>query len=350
MSRIVYVLLSLMLIIHPSPNQVTLCASEATPNREGKPSILSEEHHCQKARATRTSDLDKPQQAQSHLIGARVNTSSISSKPFVIGELYGQLGNQCFEVAATLSHAWDHGAVAYFPEFKTKTAFNIPINYEKVFWRLDASTPAMPSSFRYIHTDLQYVPIPFFPNMQLAGYFQSEKYFKKYKLLICALLAPSYEIREYLAQKYAYIIHHPRTVSIHLRTYYLDDPSHKEYPCAERAYFEKAVSFFDEDSLFVIFSDNIPLCKEHLRGIAKNMLFIEGEAYYHDFYLMSLCKDHIISNSSFSWWAAYLNPNKNKCVIAPKKWVEESTGLNSKDVIPEDWITIDMHSEDIIHE
>ena len=56
---------------------------------------------------------------------------------------------------------------------------------------------------------------------------------------------------------------------------------------------------------------------------------------YEELFIMSRCKANIIANSTFSWWAAWLNQNKNKVVIAPKKWKLEREGL-----ILEEWITI----------
>ncbi|MBK9638745.1 MAG: alpha-1,2-fucosyltransferase [Bacteroidetes bacterium] len=64
-----------------------------------------------------------------------------------------------------------------------------------------------------------------------------------------------------------------------------------------------------------------------------------GGASYEDLYLMSLCKHHIIANSSFSWWGAWLNQNLNKIVIAPSKWMN-NTPKNTKDVVPDSWIKI----------
>ena len=70
------------------------------------------------------------------------------------------------------------------------------------------------------------------------------------------------------------------------------------------------------------------------------MIFVEGNDDIEDLWLMSLCSHNIIANSSFSWWGAWLNENKNKKVIAPNKWFGENTGLNDSDIIPEKWIKI----------
>ena len=64
-----------------------------------------------------------------------------------------------------------------------------------------------------------------------------------------------------------------------------------------------------------------------------------GAESYRDMQLMSLCSHHIIANSSFSWWGAWLNQNPEKIVIAPEKW-ENGTEDDQQDIIPENWIRI----------
>jgi hypothetical protein len=105
-------------------------------------------------------------------------------------------------------------------------------------------------------------------------------------------------------------------------------------------YYERAIASFPDDTLFLVFSNQMARCKKQLSGNKRNFYYIEGESHYHDFYLMSLCKHNIISNSSFSWWAAYLNLNPEKKVIAPFPWLNPKCGMDFKDVIPNDWTVI----------
>ena len=71
-----------------------------------------------------------------------------------------------------------------------------------------------------------------------------------------------------------------------------------------------------------------------------NTIYIEGEKDYIELYLMSRCDNNIISNSSFSWWGAWLNEKENKTVIGPKKWFGSEITHNTGDVLPENWIKI----------
>ena len=77
-----------------------------------------------------------------------------------------------------------------------------------------------------------------------------------------------------------------------------------------------------------------------MKGFSRPHLFIENEPHYHDFYLMSYCTHQIISNSSFSWWAAYLNKNPQKKVIAPARWFNPGCLTTGKHIVPKEWIKV----------
>ena len=94
----------------------------------------------------------------------------------------------------------------------------------------------------------------------------------------------------------------------------------------------------DETDLFVVFSDDIKWCKEHIKP--SNVIYIENEKDYIELYLMSICNNNIVSNSSFSWWGAWLNKNEDKKVIGPLKWFGTAITHNTDDVLPNNWIKI----------
>jgi hypothetical protein len=91
---------------------------------------------------------------------------------------------------------------------------------------------------------------------------------------------------------------------------------------------------------YVIFSDDIDWCKS-VFGISEEIYYIEGEEDYIDLYLMSMCTHNIIANSTFSWWAAWLNKNPDKVVVAPKTWFGPAIQDKPTDnIIPLEWIRI----------
>lgn len=266
--------------------------------------------------------------------------ASLNGKPYIVGDIMGQLGNQMFIIAATTSLALDNGAEPIFPGLATEADWNVPLNYKKIFYHLNASTPPTPPSYYHIESHFHFAPIPYRPNMGIRGWFQSEKYFKKHKQYILNLFAPPPEIVNYLTSKYSALIQNPKTVSIHYRSYDKEDPNNDLYYKCDKEYYKNAINLFPKDSLFVVFSNQIDWCKRNFADIPRNFVYIEGEAYYHDIYLMSFCKHNIICNSSFSWWAAYLNPNPNKIVIVPPGWLNPKYKADTQDLIPEEWIII----------
>ena len=265
------------------------------------------------------------------------------AKPFVTVDIRYELGNQMFQIAATVACALDNDYDTYFPDLQRCSYWGIPENYKHVFFRLNARMP--PSEAAYVYKDGGGVfPIPARPNMRMEGFFQSEKYFAHHKEKILQLFAPSHDILDYLHLKYENILSHPCTVALHVRTYIKDYghlPTKDElHSFAGVEYYKKAVALFPQDALFVVCSDDIKWCKENLTGIAPHMVFIENNKYYHDFYLMTLCHHVITANSTFSWWAAYLNRHENKKIVTLDNWFGIWWAGNTNNIVPKDWIRL----------
>lgn len=264
-------------------------------------------------------------------------------QPIVVGNLIGQLGNQLFIIAAACSLAWENNAIPCFPDFinQNRRKWSLAENYKILFKDLQTKNPLLKHiKYTYEEPCFFYIPIKYKKNMKISGYFQSEKYFIKYKERIIDLFSPNESISSYLQEKYSDIINDPNTVSVHLRSYLKEDPSGSYHITYGMEYYNAAMDLFPEDTPFIIFTNDIVDTKNKFKDIKKNIRFIENEHYIHDFYLMSLCKHNIISNSSFSWWAAYLNRNPEKIVVAPPNWFNPITGLDTKDLLPKNWIIL----------
>lgn len=265
--------------------------------------------------------------------------------PYVTSHLMGQFGNQLFIMAAAISLALDNGASYVFPELDQSgddPIFNIPTNRERVFTKFTTSLPNREPSVVYYEPEFCYNPIPYAPNTVLVGWFQSEKYFKHHQEEIRELFSIPESIFHYLKSTYSDVIENPHTVAVHMRTYKIEKTPEQQhaYVTYGRDYVERAMEYFSEDAQFIIFSNDMEWCKKELEGLDKKMRFIEGEPHYHDFYLMSLCRHQIICNSSFSWWAAYLNRNPSKRIIVPARWFSETYVRDTKDLIPPEWIIL----------
>ena len=184
-----------------------------------------------------------------------------------------------------------------------------------------------------------YTPIPKINgNIKLVGHFQSEKYFIEHRDKILELFEIDNTTKTYLSEKYGDIINQD-TCSIHIRRGdYLGFPNY--HPTQSIEYYKEAIQIIGEEKHFLVFSDDIKWCKENF-GFLINKTLISDNKDYEDLYLMSMCKNNIIANSTFSWWGAWLNKNETKKVIAPKKWFGVSNShLDTSDLYCEKWITI----------
>ena len=193
---------------------------------------------------------------------------------------------------------------------------------------------------RRFHFDPAILKLP--DNVYLEGYWQSEKYF-----LDCEeIIRKEFTVRTEPGEKnrqIAEIIKNTESVSVHVRRGdYVTNPTTSQYhgSCSMEYYREavgRAVSQIQRPHFFV-FSDEPDWVKENLT-LPFSVTYIDhnGTANaYEDMRLISLCKHHIIANSSFSWWGAWLCVNPDKLVFAPKKWFNKA-GMNTADLLPGSW-------------
>ena len=263
-------------------------------------------------------------------------------EPFVTCQLFGQMGNQLYQVATTLAYALDYGLMPYFPDLWRKED-RISYNRERLFFRLNASK--LPGPIQSVFREKIYYsadrPPPFYSGLLLSGYFQSWRHFDHHREEILKILAPSTTIEHYLKTKYSDLLENPRTVAIHVRTQNQRSHELRLHPFIGLSYYEEAIRLFPKDSLFVVFSDRINWCKHHFSKHFSNrsMVFIEGNDGVEDCFLMSKMQHQIICNSTFSWWGGYFNQNPKKQVVSPKYWRDPHFQPNfpTSDYFPKDW-------------
>tara|TARA_Y100000593_G_C4244124_1_gene303745 strand:+ start:43 stop:891 length:849 start_codon:yes stop_codon:yes gene_type:complete len=177
-------------------------------------------------------------------------------------------------------------------------------------------------------------------NTDIKGYFQTEKYWKHAEELVRKELTFKSEFYDKASSNIENIRSKFKDlVSIHVRRDdYLANPNH---PVLSIEYYQQAINNFnDKEYAFVVFSDDIQWCKDNF-GDDERIFYSEGNIDYIDLCMMSLCDHNIIANSTFSWWAAWLNTNKDKRVFASKIWLGESVKhLYSTDLYCEGWEVI----------
>lgn len=266
-------------------------------------------------------------------------SSALGGVDYVTVDFIGcQFGNQLFQIAAALSLAIDNGAEAVFPQLLQKRGAGFPKNYREVFFRLDVSNPKLKRRKYYVEQQHHYVPIPYQPNLVIKGCFQSEKFFAHNSEKILPLFAPSESIAAYLDEKYGKLLSEEAPVGLHLRSYLMEAVGvQRHLPTYGEEYYRRAMECFPDETLFLIFSNDIPWSKKLLANIGKKMLFVEGNDYLQDFFLLARCSHQIVSNSTFSWWAAYLNSNVEKRVIAPPHFFRPGNKSSDRDLFPERW-------------
>lgn len=171
----------------------------------------------------------------------------------------------------------------------------------------------------------------------LIGCWQSEKYFKEIKEQVREAftfrnLKLSAQMKTYEEQ-----MQNTNSVSLHIRRGdYLQVSDIYGGICTDE-YYAKAMKYMEEqvpDCHFFVFTNDPEWVKENYKQ--GNITIVEGndeDAGYIDMYLMTQCKHYIMANSSFSWWGCYLNPSKEKKVIAPSQWFQ---GRDCKDVYTEE--------------
>lgn len=261
---------------------------------------------------------------------------------YVSPRMLGRLGNQMFQIATALSFAFDNTC-----EFVVSLERGIfksldgkeypPTMYKDNIFRYIKFVDTIENFDTWNEVDYNYKKIrhDFSKNLLLNGYFQSEKYFKHNRQLVLDLFRPTDDIKTKIKEKYGHLLEN--SVAIHVRRGDRVQLSNI-MPLCDVEYYKKALLFFHDVKNVLVFSDDIEWVKTTF--VDKNFHIIEGESDFMDLYLMSMCTNNIISNSTFGWWAAWLNKNPDKLVITPKKWFSDDYEHNIEDLIPNSWIQI----------
>jgi hypothetical protein len=177
----------------------------------------------------------------------------------------------------------------------------------------------------------------------LDGYFQSEKYFKPIENLLRRELTVKENLIKHLAT-YKEKLQQQESVAVHIRRGdYAQKKMLEIHGLQPPAYYNEAIKKMAQKlnrPFFYFFSDDIEWVKANIT-LDHPHEFITGftQTAIEDFYLMTQCKHTIIANSSFSWWAAWLNNNTNKIVIAPAKWFNKAPH-NTQDLLSANWLVI----------
>ena len=269
---------------------------------------------------------------------------------------YGRLGNQLFQIASTIGIAIKNGGDYYFPHSWRDpdpnqlgaTHHSTPWAYQNLFV---SPLPTSDKDIEFLHDegaycDYQDILLPENKSCVLHGYYQSYKYFSHCEDIVRYYLTPKEAYLKYLLYRYPILLtdhftalHFRRGDYKTLKEVYcqLDEP-----PLVE--YYHQATDHLNAKNL-MIFSDDISYMKENMPNPSGRIIFIDMAHDLLSLFLMSLCKDHIIANSSLSWWGAWLSASPDKRVVAPRNWYTpqhlkqnyHSPETVMENLIPETW-------------
>jgi hypothetical protein len=292
----------------------------------------------------------------------------------VIVRLIGGLGNQMFQYAAGRALALHHrtvlkldlsGFVSYPLRTYGLSHFNIQEEFatqqevahitgvdrtglrKRVFWRVQHLLPYyrrcafQEDTLRPYDANIRRTPC----DVYLDGYWQSEKYFAD----VADTVRREFQLREEPSAPSVDLAHHIQAVeavSVHVRRGdYVSNPrTHQVHGVCGLDYYRRCIEYIErrtERPTFFIFSDDPAWTREHLRPEHPTVHVTHNGAArdYEDLWLMSQCGHHIMANSSFSWWGAWLGDHPGQRVVAPRRWFSHSAH-NTRDLLPTDWVTL----------
>lgn len=249
----------------------------------------------------------------------------------------GGLGNQLFQISHALAQGWKHKrGIVFFPDSWTPGQGRNAKNYINNIFRLVNFSDKIEGFTHVYEGPFEYSEVnPLETNTSFHGYYQSSKNWFGYDDLIREVFQPNPTVIDDFKSKYPQLLQ-PNTLSLHVRrSEYLQFP--EIHPTISIEYIQEALKVIGEYSTVFVFSDDHEFVKEKLNF--PSVIFVNEPEDYLELWLMSMCQNHIISNSTFSWWGTFLNQNKNKKVVAPSTWFGPK-GPNAKDIYEDYWITI----------
>jgi len=275
----------------------------------------------------------------------------------VITKISGGLGNQMFQYAIAKSIAIKNNDkfsldVSFYPKQTLR-------KYELNLFNIEEDLQNAENIFDKIKRKLGFISKEYFIEKEIAvfdkevfdykdkiildGYWQNEKYFKDIKDEIVKDFIPKNSISDE-AKEYLRLIKSLMSVSLHIRRgdYVQDNTTNINHGICGIEYYKEAIKYFENkytNITFFIFSDDIAWCKENFEFIDNKVFVDNTKSAIDDLELMKNCKYNIIANSTFSWWGAWLNDNKNKVVVSPKQWFTKKE-WQDKNIACDDWIKI----------
>jgi len=242
-----------------------------------------------------------------------------------INKYVGGLGNNMFQIASALGIAKSRGTELITPQWKYSQYFRRSLPMGAI-----TATIHREDGYGYSQPNI-------YGHANLSGYYQSPKYWDGYECMIADLFefAPSFFAQ--VKEKFDFLTdEYKETISIHIRRG--DYVGNSNYHQLGLEYYLKALSRIPNHNkkAILVFSDDLQAAKQ-ICGDDKNVIYVSGGTDIEDLCMMTMCQYHIIANSSFSWWGAYLADSKQ--VIRPIKHFAGALAQRATtiDLYPKTW-------------
>lgn len=253
------------------------------------------------------------------------------------------LGNILFKIAASYAYSLRYGYDFYIYKNLCQDSHHGKVSdyFNSILSNINIKESSEGSINIFKENSMVYREVPNFnQDIYFYGDFQSESYFCDFKNEVQNLFNLN---KTNFNGKGICSLHVRRGDYLNLTHFYEQ---------INNEYYREAIKLFDEDIKFLVFSNDIEWCKNNFteKNGYKNIEFSDSNnPNYIDLELMSKCEHNITTNSTFSWWAAYLNKNKNKKIVTPKQWISQHLADLScegnrdrymNEVIPKEWIRL----------
>jgi hypothetical protein len=251
-------------------------------------------------------------------------------------QLMGGLGNQLFQVAAAYAFCKRNGKTLKISQRSMGASGYKPTYWDSYMRELKASISARKSGITWQEPCFAYTPIPAHTQV-LAGYYQSSRYFQDYAAEIRKLFHPGSATHIKMLQRHGGIlVAKPNATVVHIRRgdYFGSDDLQKRHGILTADWYRRALTKSNVRSRdLLVFSDDLAWC--------RNQDFLQGATFVDEpdevvaLHMMTQFRHFILSNSSFSWWAAWLAGSED--VVVPDRWFGPSGPQDTQDIYEPNW-------------
>ena len=268
--------------------------------------------------------------------------STMLQPNYITSRLQGRTGNMMFQIAHAYAKSLEFNRQFVVPKSESSSSHLEKTLFRKLDFNINLSNQTEETKTIWVPFTYENVkPSDDYPTAY-AGWFQSDKFFKNYSEIIKDLYSPTKEFVTKANIEFPFLTNSTVGAINVRRGDYLTQP--RRHPVVTLDYINEAYKHLPNCDKIIILSDDISWCRENIN--LPNLVFVENYRDCEALWLLSLCDHFIISNSSFSWWGAYLSRTENKVVVAPDTWFGPDVTDDPKDVWCDSWIKIPTEWKD----